>query len=330
MKINKCVRNWHQKLYSLNKRLEEKVKLAFEGKKRTQWFFLCRVKELESFALKLETGRYSTPASMDDFFACTLVVENRGAMAEALTLVSDICEIDHRRPPVEGNTHKSPEEFSFDDLRLYVKLKSDDTLPTSDLDEIIFEVQIKTFLQHAWSIATHDLVYKGQGVHWGRARVAFQIKAMLEHAEVSVERVDHMAESSLLAISDEKSRRLQKIIDWLQNTWEVEWLPKDMVRLASNIISLIDALKVDIDELINCVSTENDQGRGSALHDLTPFAVVVRSLHAHQYAKFSKYLCSEKRKYAIFMGDDLELVEAIRSIPNSRIDKLIVLGDSEK
>jgi hypothetical protein len=104
MKINRGIRNLYQELYELNKRLEARVKDAFEGKKRKQWFFLCRIKEEESFALKLETGRVANPNAMEDFFACTLVVENRTSISEALQVVEEICDIVSRRPADDQKT----------------------------------------------------------------------------------------------------------------------------------------------------------------------------------------------------------------------------------
>src|SRR6185295_542993 len=81
---------------------------------------------------------------------------------------------------------KGTHEFSFDDLRLYTKWKPDVTLPTPTFAGVVFELQIKTFLQHAWSIATHDLIYKTDSISWPKERVAFEIKAMLEHAENAI------------------------------------------------------------------------------------------------------------------------------------------------
>lgn len=330
MKINSSIRAIYKELHELHRLLEARVKEAFECSKRKQWFFLCRIKEEESFALKLETGRVANPRTMEDFFACTLVVENRGSISEALKVVEEICEIISRRPVEEGKTHKSPEEFCFDDLRLYVKLKTSDQLPSTPLNDLIFEIQIKTFLQHAWSIATHDLVYKGQNVDWGRARVAYQIKAMLEHAEISVERVDAMAESSLLAVTDEKIRKLKTVIAWLRNTWEEEWLPKDMVRLAENILALAQAIKVEPDEIIECVRLDTAAGQGATLHDLTPFAVVLRCLYGHHREKLEKYLRAEKGRFRIFFADDPELSEKIVSLPGARPEKFVFLKQPQE
>lgn len=325
MKINKSVRRLYEELYAPRERLSARVKQAFEGEKRPQWFYLSRIKTLESFALKLETGRVGDPRCMEDFFACTLVVENRTSIGQALNLVNDICDIVERRPTDDGKTHKAPDEFPFDDLRLIVHLKSSDLLPQSPLDEIFFEVQIKTFLQHAWGIATHDLVYKGGSVDWGRARVAFQIKAMLEHAEVSIERVDYMANSSLLAVCDEKTMRTKKIIEWLQATWEKADLPEDLVRLADNILSISKALKLEIDEIFICVQRDTQAGQGALLWDLPPYAVIVRSLYNNHRKEVEAYLRSSSGRFRLFWSDDPEMDNCVKQ---ARPEKIVYLCDS--
>lgn len=325
MKINSKIRKLHSELHELHTLLESRVKSIFEAKKRKQWFFIHRIKEEESFALKLETGRVPDPRAMEDFFACTLVVENRTAIAEASALVSEVCEVAYRRPAEEGKTHKSPDEFCFDDLRLYVKLKSSDLLPPSPLEDIIFEVQIKTFLQYAWGIATHDLVYKGKSADWGRARVAYQIKAMLEHAEISVERVDEIAQSSLLAVSDEKLRKLNSTIKWLCKTWSEEQLPKDLVRLGENIINLAQATNIELEEIFNCIEVDTKSGQGAALNDLTPYATILNSLYTHQKDKLEKFLRSDKKRFRIFLDNDAESSRRIAEIPQARPENFVTL-----
>lgn len=329
MKINSKVRTLYQELYDLHQLVENRVKNIFEAKKRKQWFFIHRIKGEESFALKLETGRVKNAREMEDFFACTLVVENRSSISEALSVVNEVCDIHDRRPRDDGKTHKSPDEFCFDDLRLYVTLKADDRLPPNYLNAIVFEVQIKTFLQHAWGIATHDLVYKGQNVNWGKARVAYQIKAMLEHAEVTVERVDAIAQSSLLSVTDEKLSKLKSVIDWLKITWNDEQLPQDMVRLGDNILNLAKSINVELHEIIECIRLENEAGRGSLLNDLTPYAAILRSLYFHHRDKLEKFLRTEKGRFRIFLGDDSEFNTKITSIEGVRRDKLLKIEDSQ-
>jgi ppGpp synthetase/RelA/SpoT-type nucleotidyltranferase len=325
MKINKLIRNLYQELNEKHQLLEERVKLEFEARKQKKWFFFSRIKEEESFALKLETGRVANPGEMDDFFACTLVVENRLAISAAVAVIEEICDVVKRRPANDNETHKSPHEFSFDDLRMYVKLKESDQLPPTPLNELIFEVQVKTFLQHAWGIATHDLVYKGQSVNWGRARVAYQIKAMLEHAEVSIEGVDSIAGSSVLKQTDERTHDVTEIISWLITTWDADGLPSDMVRLAENIYTLSKAIGITTEEVIDSVKNDTDKGEGAALRDLTPYSVVIRGIYNHHQLKLANYLKREKGRFKLFFSEDSDFSEKLKDIQGARPEKFVYL-----
>ena len=57
------------------------------GLKDRRWHYESRVKNLESFALKVESGRYDDPNQVEDFFACTIVAENLDSMSKAEKLV---------------------------------------------------------------------------------------------------------------------------------------------------------------------------------------------------------------------------------------------------
>src|SRR5690349_1782379 len=82
-----------------------------------------RLKKAESFALKLETGRFSESSKLEDFFACTVVVDNLDQIKKAQELVKKNFVINAQRPKDLKFTHKDPSSFQFDDLRLYVTLK---------------------------------------------------------------------------------------------------------------------------------------------------------------------------------------------------------------
>ncbi len=198
MKIPSSVRGLHSELKETYEPLKEKVDDTIRGLREPGWHYASRIKELESFALKLETGRFPEPREIDDFLACTLVVENTTVIARAEELLCGKFELHERRPKDNKYTTKEPHSFRFDDLRLYVKWQDDPALPPTGLAGLLFEIQIKTFLQHAWSVATHDLVYKTDEKNWAKERIAFQIKAMLEHAETSIREADALAKSDIL------------------------------------------------------------------------------------------------------------------------------------
>jgi hypothetical protein len=318
MKISTSLRRLYDAQFELNRLLEGRVVPLFAEAKRAEWFFRHRIKSPESFALKVETGRVDDPTRIDDFFACMLVVENRGSIGEAVEVVERFCEIRYRKPPVPGETHKGPESFPFDDLRLYVRLAPSDLLPSSELNEITFEVQIKTFLQHAWGIATHDLIYKGETVDWGRSRIAYQIKAMLEHAEVSIEQVEPIAQSPALAISDRHSRDLNAVITWLLSTWTREQLPADLVRLAETLLGVANAMNLGVGDLFSAVAEQSAAGEGANLLNLTPYGIVVRSLFRSRREAVLQFLRKNfvKGRTRLFVSEEMELGDLTQANPN--------------
>ena len=83
MKISKSLRDIYSSQSEQHKQLQERVDCIMNALKDRRWHYESRVKDLESFALKVETGRYDDPNHVEDFFACTLVVENLDSMSKA-------------------------------------------------------------------------------------------------------------------------------------------------------------------------------------------------------------------------------------------------------
>ncbi|MHB8790167.1 MAG: hypothetical protein ACYDBT_09830 [Desulfobulbaceae bacterium] len=307
MKIPTSVRNGYHAELDAYQSLKQQVDQLLFNKKESGWHYLSRIKELESYNLKIETGRYCKSTQLDDFFACTLVVENINSIERAHALVESLFNISHKRPVNHKITHKKSDSFPFDDLRIYAKWKDFEGQRPTYLNDLIFEIQIKTFLQHAWGIATHDMIYKSDSKNWAQERVAYQIKAMLEHAEISISEVISISGSSILNKSDIYSFNVNKIIKILDLVWEKDDLPKDKKLLAENVYSLISAIEIKPNELRKLLEKETAGGRGARLLNLSPFAIIVKTLLNTVPEKMEIFFNTKVPRFKLYIPDELEL-----------------------
>jgi ppGpp synthetase/RelA/SpoT-type nucleotidyltranferase len=278
MKINSRIRDLYEACDERYRRLGEEVreKLAPRCEEKG-WFYRARVKKLESFALKLETGRIETPAEAEDFFACTIVVPTQAQIEDAEELVNSLFDKSGRRPEFDDVTSKEASNFVFDDLRLYVKRRESASSRNEDLTGLIFEVQVKTILQYAWGVATHDLIYKSDTVSWPKARIAYQVKAMLEHAELAIAEANELSRAASVAKKDGRTSQVLKIIGSIERLWPEDALPSDRKRLAENILVVLTIAGKEPDDLAPLVQGEIRR-IGLLPRNLSPYALVVQAL----------------------------------------------------
>jgi ppGpp synthetase/RelA/SpoT-type nucleotidyltranferase len=249
---------------------------AFLAKSNSKWFHDARKKGLDSFAQKIESGKVLNASKLEDFVAGMIVVPMRSDIAAALDFVDQFFQIQYRRPETDFMTSKKASDFPFDDIRLYGTLRPSEDLPVRPIDTIVFEIQVKTFLQHAWSIATHDLVYKFDRVSWARSRVAYQVKALLEHAELSIAAIEELEGSSILPTGGQPEGRLQELIDMVAREWGDEDLPADRRRLAMNLDRLLDELSiVSLQGLADLLSSGRAVKGGSHPGGWSPYQCIV-------------------------------------------------------
>lgn len=305
MKVVKQISELYDSKYELYSIIREKVDSTISNIKNERWHYESRIKNLESFAQKIETGRYSTRNIFEDFFACTIVVKNSTEIGEALEMLEKYFEIKSRRPREAGYTHKGPDLFCFDDLRLYVNLG--DSFPNLDvsLRRLTFEIQIKTFLQHAWAIATHDLIYKSDEISWGKERVAYQVKASLEQAELMISSVPALSASEELSITSKSYETMNEIITFLKESWDAEHLPNDIKRLALNIEHLMHELGLALDDIRGVIDKENEDGRGVNSLNLSPYLSVVQGIFNQFPEKINEYYDIRKNNPKIFVTEDI-------------------------
>ena len=307
VKIARRLRDIHQDCTELYTLLSKQVRELLGTKVEEQgWFFLHRLKQLESFALKIETGRVPDPGNLEDFFACTIVVPTIREVQEAEELVCEYFEFDRRRPPEQEKTQKSSSSFVFDDLRLYVKHRPLKSGLHPRLDGLVFEVQIKTILQHAWSLATHDLIYKTDSVSWPLERIAFQVKAMLEHAEVAIDKAEQISKAPAVAKSDRETTAVRKLIRKISRTWPADRLPSDVKRLAENILNILELAGLSENDFRAIIASEEKRS-GPLPTNLSPYAYTLQALSHYSGIDLRRKFNRSREKRAIVVHDDMDL-----------------------
>lgn len=300
MKVSASIRTVFEGREAICKLLKSRVDKMIVGLIPETWHFESRVKHGESFAQKLETGRFELSA-IDDLFACTLVVPNMARISEAEAVISEHFAVVSRKPNDDELVNFRATEFAFDHTRLYVTLPPSMGLDSAPVNEVVFEVQIKTFLQHAWSIATHDLTYKTSEVSWGKERVAAQVKATLEAAEVSIleaERIDN-PNNRLLHRRDTATSELLRTVSVLSDGFERSDLPSDMKRLGESIISLFRAGGLALESLEDLLASGRQRRNGSHPSNLSPYSVVVQYLFEVNIPAMRKALRSKQSRVLV-------------------------------
>jgi ppGpp synthetase/RelA/SpoT-type nucleotidyltranferase len=287
--------------------LQKKVDSIIKRLIPTFWHYESRLKSEESFALKIESGRYNRPQELEDFFGCFIVVRNAAELPDAERIVRENFEISYRRPADDRILDKSPENFRYDGLRMYIKLKRNQAIKPSPLEQITFELQIKTYLMHAWDISTHDIVYKTSAPNWGTSRVAFQIRAMLEHADLSIMEAKNLAQNPTMDITTKEFKSLEKIVLFLNRNWEKVDLPSDLRRLSMNVSTLLNLFGIDLDRLEDIIKIETENGRGTKIKNLSPYSVILKSILYREPELFDRAI-SESRDKKLLITPELEYV----------------------
>jgi hypothetical protein len=243
---------------------------------------------------------------MEDFFACTIVVPTANQIQQAEELILSLYAQHSRRPSDDATTHKQSSSFDFDDLRLYVRRQSVVSGKAEDLTGLIFEVQIKTILQHAWTLATHDLIYKTNTVSWPRERVAYQVKAMLEHAEIAIAEADRLSAAQSIAKKDQRTSNILQIIEQVLAFWPQDRLPANIKRLAETINDLLRSSGLPIDQL--SIVLNDEQSRiGQIPIGLSPYAFTVQALAHTSLIDFRGRFERANKKFKLVVHSEMDL-----------------------
>ena len=204
--------------------------------------FLGRAKSLNSLAEKLESGRYGQWSQLDDLYACAIIVptlSHEPAVLEFLRV--KFIEVDCR---LRASSMKDPEVFRFDSTRFIGALREEHGM-ASGISDIRFEVQVRTAFEHAWSVTTHALSYKGGNVGWKHKRVAAQLRAAVEQLDQVVLGYQEWAEiirEQNWPVVDEQLRIAERFRSWVADGLiPLEVQPESWVRFSENFRALVAA-----------------------------------------------------------------------------------------
>ena len=177
-----------------------------------------------------------------------------------------------QKPENLYKTQAQPDVFRFDAVRLYFSTKPS-SRGKQPIDDEVFEVQVKTFLEYVWGIVSHDLDYKSQKYSWSVGKVCSQIKAILDSAELALSEAELLSRSKVVNIVNDNYVEKQKYVD-LFKSWHGIDLPEDLKRLTDNVQLLVSVFGLDADSL-NCLLLKHNVTTSLSL---SPFYMIVKGL----------------------------------------------------
>lgn len=320
MKTPGSLRGLYEDQLGLHKIMHEKVDSILRLAIPSIWHYESRVKQLESYVQKVETGQVD-PHAVEDFFACTLVVPTLTDLAEAESRVARLFVVHRRKPESATVAQAGPFSFPFDHVRIYATLRVPLGIDDGPLYQREFEIQTKTYLQHAWSIATHDLTYKASDVSWGTERVAAQVKASLEAAEVSIVQAKDLAASNNLLLTriDESTAALVQTVQILNRKFARDELPQDVKRLGQNCLALLHACGLEAVALESILTRGKAKNRGAHPQNLSPYGVVFEYACILHPGKVRRALSRTRGKMILVPNEvDTETLLGVAVGPNAR------------
>jgi len=222
---------------TVSKRVDTAVR-AYCNQRR--YAYAGRAKDGQSAAEKLETGRVESLKNFDDLFGCSIIIPNLEHEGEVIAELDKMFERVSLRQ--RHSTWKEPDVFRFEATRFIGRLR----LPADDnelLATLLFEVQIRTAFEHAWSAATHDPAYKSDTVDWRLERLAAQMKALVEQLDMLAIKY-HQSAAGISANRCDRTENESRILEWFLSLHRDGWIPKECEpeswgRFAQNVLGLV-------------------------------------------------------------------------------------------
>ncbi|HEV7889614.1 MAG TPA: hypothetical protein VGP08_03195 [Pyrinomonadaceae bacterium] len=163
------LKDWHGEQYSHYKELGERVKQLIETLMEgriERLSITCRPKEWEKFEEKVRRKRYKDPRrEVTDFAAVRVITYVESEVAETCKLIERTFNV-HRDKSVDKSDELGVDRVGYRSVHFICDLDADRLkLPEfSKFEGMLFEVQVRTILQHAWAQIHHERDYKFSGI----------------------------------------------------------------------------------------------------------------------------------------------------------------------
>jgi ppGpp synthetase/RelA/SpoT-type nucleotidyltranferase len=223
---------------------------------------VSRIKTLPSLSEKIESGRFAKWSELDDIIACAIVVPTLTDEPDVIGFLKQAFQTVSIK--LRNSSRKAPEVFRFDTTRFIGKLRAPGDASADDLPyQITFEIQVRSAFEHAWSVTTHALTYKGEHVAWNRLRLAAQLKAAVEQLDILVLGFEE-ASSNIAKSFWPETQAKADIANFFKaklssGALPVELGPKDWTRFSDNVYGMVRSSKGSQrrapSEIVSTVST---------------------------------------------------------------------------
>jgi ppGpp synthetase/RelA/SpoT-type nucleotidyltranferase len=204
--------------------------------------FVSRIKSLQSLSEKIESGRYGKWSEIEDLLACAVVIPTLFDEDSVLSFLASAFEqVDLKK---RGSARKAPDTFRFDLTRFIGRLRRPEGFVGDEpVFQVTFEIQIRSAFEHAWSVTTHALTYKGEAVSWNRLRLTAQLKAAAEQLDMLIIGFEEAAKKIPPSLWPEVQAKTE-ITDFFKQQFDgnklpVELSPKDWSRFGDNVFAMV-------------------------------------------------------------------------------------------
>lgn len=272
-----------------------------------------RIKTEISLRDKVETGRFGDLDEIDDTVAFSVVIDSLDHERGVRDFVKSAFHVVTLR---SGGTIRDERVFDFDCTRVYCKIRDPGNL-RPEVSSLMFEVQIRTLLQHAWSRVTHGHVYKPSVFDYRASRFAAELMAHIENldrafanfveASKSVRRITRRGMSGRLGIV----RAIDNLVR--EGTIPPEMRPPNGRRLGDNIYESIDNPDENLEPATDAILSLFREQAGRFPRSVSLYQLAVVALHRAMLLSIG---AGERQRYYYVTDELTTLFPDAATIPN--------------